>query len=213
MGAHHYILTPFEIEIKDTQKLEKQLLNLYGSDFVFKSTKRVERFSPELPDGTRLDFSYQQKTYSLPEEIVRKEFSDFAHVFFQEWKNVYEGKFRDKFYAHFLKHEELETSISEVQTLLNEYTLTDRKLEDKIRDVKENYYFGIEGIMPQVVYQGYPLKTDEHTALDALKFLHSYEKMGVYPDEYVAMFLLVDRMKEKYSKQFVMAKYLFIAGY
>jgi hypothetical protein len=37
--------------------------------------------------------------------------------------------------------------------------------------------------------------------------------MGVYPDEYAAMFMLVDRIKEKYGQQFVLAKYLLIAGY
>lgn len=33
------------------------------------------------------------------------------------------------------------------------------------------------------------------------------------PEEYAAMFLLVDKIKEKYSEQFILAKYLFLAGY
>jgi hypothetical protein len=49
--------------------------------------------------------------------------------------------------------------------------------------------------------------------LFALDFLHSYEKMGIAPDEYAAMYMLVDNIKEKHSTQFVLAKYLFIAGY
>jgi hypothetical protein len=213
MGAHHYVLSPFQIAIKDSKTLENQLLKIYGNDFILKSTKRIERFSPELPDGTRLDFSYTQKEYAMPDEIVRKEFSDFAHIFFEEWKNIYEVKFKDKFYAHFLKPEELEQTILEVQNLLNTHTLEDRVLRKNIQSVEDNYYFGIESIAPQVMYSGYPLKTQEHTSMSALKFLHSYEKMGIYPDEYAAMFLLVDSMKEKYGKEFILAKNLFIAGY
>ena len=108
---------------------------------------------------------------------------------------------------------DLESQISKVHSLLERYPLTGDKLEEKLRDLDDNYYFAIEGIYPQAVYQGYPIETDKHTSLLALDFLHSYEKMGIYPDEYAAMFLLVDSIKEKYSKQFVMAKYLFIAGY
>ncbi len=77
----------------------------------------------------------------------------------------------------------------------------------------KNYYFSIEALAPQYVYQGYPLKTDNHTHLFALNFLCSYEKMGVYPDEYAAMFMLLDKVKEKYGNQFTIARNLFLAGY
>lgn len=213
MAAYYHILTPFEISIEDSPVLEKQLVDIYGSDFILKSTKRIERFSPKLPNGQRLDWSYNEKTFALPDKVVRKEFSNFAKVLFEEWRNLYESKFKGKFYASQMTTEELASQISKVNSLIKKYPLADDKLEEKLRDLDDNYFFSIEGIYPQVVYNGYPLKTDKHTSLLALDFLHSYEKMGIYPDEYVAMFQLVDNIKEKCSEQFVIAKYLFIAGY
>jgi hypothetical protein len=212
MAAYYHILTPFEISIEDNPALEKQFLAIYGHDFILSSTHRIEQFSPKLPNGERLDFSYNEKTYVLPDKIVRKEFSSFCQVFFEEWRNLYESKFKGKFYATQMSVEEMASQISQANSLIKKYPLVSNKLEDKLRDLDDNYFFSIEGIMPQVVYQGYPLNTDRHTSLNALDFLHSYEKMGVYPDEYVAMYLL-DKMKEKYGEQFILAKYLFIAGY
>lgn len=213
MGAYHHILTPFQISIKDNAALEKQLLSLFGEDFSLQSTNYIERFSPELPNGSRLDWSYQEKTFALSDEIVRKEFAAFCRVLFEEWKNICETKFKGKFYAQTEQPEEQEKLILTMEALLKKYDLKDRKLREEMKKVRENYYFAIDNIYPQVVYNGYPLKTDLHTDLLAINYLYSYEKMGIYPDEYAAMFLLVDRMKEKYSKQFVMAKYVFVAGY
>lgn len=213
MAAYYHILAPFEISIQDSPALEKQFLDIYGNDFILKSSKRIERFSPELPSGGRLDFSYDEKTYALPEAIIQKEFVAFARILFEEWRDLYESKFKGKFYATQMTPEDLEAQITKVDTLLKQYPLTSDELEDALKDLDDNYYFAIEGISPQVVYQGYPIKTDKHTSLSALNFLYSYEKMGLYPDEYAAMFLLVDRIQEKYSAQFVLAKYLFLAGY
>ena len=213
MAAYYHILVPFEISIQADLKLEQELADLYGNDFTLKNSKHIERFSPELPSGKRLDWSYDEKTYALSEDIFRKEFVAFSRVLFEEWRSLYESKFKGKFYATQMTDQELESRISMVNSLLERYPLVSDELEDALKDLKDNYYFAIEGIYPQVVYQGYPLKTDKHTSLLALNFLYSYEKMGVYPDEYAAMFLLIDRMKEKYSHQFILAKYLFLAGY
>jgi hypothetical protein len=213
MAAYYHILVPFEVSIQDSPELEKQFVGIYGDDFIWKSDKHIERFSPELPNGKRLDWSYDEKTYVLPDEIVRNEFVAFTRVLFEEWRNLYELKFKGKFYATQMNIQDLELQIAQVQSLLERYPLASDELEESLTDLHDNYYFGIEGISPQFVYQGYPIKTDKHTSLLALDFLHSYEKMGVYPDEYAAMFMLVDRIKEKYDQQFVLAKYLFIAGY
>ena len=213
MAAYYHVLAPFEITIQDSPELEKQFIGIYGNDFILKSNNRIERFSPELPNGQRLDWSYNEKTYALPEERIRNEFLAFARILFEEWRNLYESKFKGKFYATQMTAKDLESQISKVYALLEQYSLTSDKLEEELKDLDNNYYFAIEGIYPQVVYQGYPIETDKHTSLLAFDFLHSYEKMGVFPDEYAAMFLLVDSVKEKYSQQFVMAKHLFIAGY
>ena len=213
MGAYYHVQSPFQISIEDNPKLEKQFLEIYGNDFILESTNRIEQFSPKLPNGERLDFSYNEKTYVLPNKVVRKEFSNFCEVLYEEWRNLYESKFKGKFYATQMSVEEMASQVSQANSLIKKYPLASDKLEDKLRDLDDNYFFSIEGIMPQVVYQGYPLKTDKHTSLVALDFLHSYEKMGIYPDEYAAMFLLVDKIKEKYSEQFILAKYLFLAGY
>ena len=213
MAAYYHILSPFEISIEENPKLEKQFMSIYGNDFIFKNTQRIEQFSPKLPNGERLDFSYTEKTYILPDEVIRKEFSDFCQVFYEEWHNLYESKFKGKFYATQMTENELASQVSQVDSLIKQYPLASDELENTLRDMEDNYFFSIEGIYPQVVYQGYPIETKNHTSLLALDFLHSYEKMGVYPDEYVALYLLVDKIKEKYSQQFVLAKYLFIAGY
>lgn len=213
MAAYYHILVPFEISIQDSPELEKQFVDIYGKDFILKSTNHIKRFSPELPNGQRLDWSYHEKTYALPEKIVRNEFEAFSRILFEAWRNLYESKFKGKFYATQMTAKDLESQISKVNALLGQYPLASDKLEEALKDMDDNYYFAIEGIYPQVVYKGYPIKTDRHTSLLAIDFLHSYEKMGVHPDEYTAMFLLVDHIKEKYSTQFVLAKYLFLAGY
>ena len=213
MAAYYHILLPFEISIQDDANLEKQLLELYGSHFSLTSNQRIERFSPPLPSGQRLDWSYNEKTYALPEDIIRNEFPSFTRILFEEWRNLYEAKFKGKFYDTQMPPEELESLISKVFSLLRQYPLASNELDKQLQALDDNYYFAIDTISPQVVYHGYPIKTNKHTSLLALDFMHSYEKMGVYPDEYAAMFLLLDKIKEKYSEQFVIAKYLFLTGY
>ncbi len=173
----------------------------------------MERFSPSLPGGGRLDFSFDQRTYALDENIIRMEFSDLCKVFFDEWKSLYSAKFKGVFPAYTPSELELESMVVKVKRLLDTHPLASDELEEGLKELDENYYFSIESLAPQYVYQGYPLKTDYHTHLFALDFLHSYEKMGVYPEEHAAMFMLLDKIKEKYSNQFIIAKYLFLAGY
>lgn len=213
MAAFYHLLTPFEISIKDDPALVQQFDERYGADFKFKTSNRIERFSPPLPDGNRLDFSFDQKTYHLDEHIIRKEFVDFCSVFFEEWKNLYSTKFKGVFPVYLPSELELETIILEVKRLLDIHPLTSVELRNELQNVDENYYFSIESLAPQFVYNGYPLKTDQNTHLFALDFLHSYDKMDVYPEEYAAMFMLLDKIKEKYSNQFIIAKYLFLSGY
>ena len=162
--------------------------------------------SNDNDEGTQQKQAHVQSVAALAEPPLYK-------VFYEEWRNLYESKFKGKFAATQMTKEELTPQISKVDSLLKRYPLASKELERKLRDLEDNYYFTIEDIYPQVVYEGYPIKTRKHTSLLALDFLHSYEKMGVYPEEYVALYLLVDKMKEKYSEQFVLAKYLFIAGY
>jgi hypothetical protein len=213
MGAFYHLLTPFQISIQDEPSLVSMFEEAYGSDFKFESSKRIERFSPPLPSGDRLDFSFDQKTYVLDENIIRKEFVDFAKVFYEEWRSLYSSKFKGVFPAYLPPETEMEAMVKEVKHLLDTYSLKSNELEEALNELDENYYFRIEGIAPQYVYNGYPLKTNKNTHLVALDFLHSYEKMGVYPEEHAAMFMLLDKMKEKYSDRFVIAKYLFLAGY
>ena len=213
MAAYYHILTPFQISIEDNPKLEKQFLDIYGQDFILEATNRIERFSPKLPNGERLDFSYTEKIYVLPEEIVKTEFAPFAAIFFNEWSKLYTTKFKKKFYATQIETNDLTSQIAHVDLLLKEHPLASRKLDSELRELENNHFFTIENLIPQVVYNGYPIKTDKHTSLSAINFLHTYEKMDVDPDEYAAMFMLVDKLKEKYAQQFVLVKYLFIAGY
>ena len=64
------------------------------------------------------------------------------------------------------------------------------------------------------MYEGYPLEDgDENSSMNVLVLWHSYEKMDVYTKETVAFDLLVEILKGKYSKTFVMAKYVFVGGY
>jgi hypothetical protein len=213
MAAYYHILAPFEISIDNDSKLQKQVLDAYGLDFKLKSTERIERFSPLLPNGKRLDFSYTEETYTLDEAAIRHEFAPFATLFFDEWSQLYTTKFKKKFYATQIDPKELAIQITNVDVLLKKHCLTSRQLDDELKDLEENNFFTIENLIPQVVYKGYPIKTDKHTSLSAINFLHAYEKMDINPDEYVAMFMLVDKLKEKYADQFVLAKHLFVAGY
>jgi hypothetical protein len=213
MAAYYHILAPFDISIDNASKLKKQVLDTYGLDFFLKSTERIERFSPLLPNGKRLDFSYTEETYALKMETVRNEFAPFATIFFDEWSKLYTTKFKKKFYATQIDTTELMTQITNVDLLLKKHPLTSRQLDDELKDLEDNNFFTIENLIPQVVYNGYPIKTDKHTSLSAINFLHAYEKMNVNPDEYVAMCMLVDKLKEKYADKFVLAKYLFVAGY
>jgi hypothetical protein len=213
MAAFYHLLTPFEISIEDKPTLISKFDEMYGGDFKFKENKRVERFSPPLPDGSRLDFSFDQITYALDENIIRMEFLDFCKVFYDEWKSLYSTKFKNIFPAYIPSELELDSMFVEVKRLLDTHPLKSDELEEGLEELDKNYYFSVEALAPQYVYQGYPLKTDNHTHLFALNFLCSYEKMGVYPDEYAAMFMLLDKVKEKYGNQFTIARNLFLAGY
>ena len=123
MAAYYHILTPFEISIEDHPELENQFISTFGDDFILKSTNWIERFSPLLPNGQRLDWSYHEKTFALPDKVVQQEFSNFAYVFFEEWRNLYEAKFKGKFYATQMTAEELKLQVSKVNSLLSQYPL------------------------------------------------------------------------------------------
>lgn len=213
MAAYYHLLVPIEISIQDEPTLVSKFEETYGDDFKLKNRKRVESFSPPLPSGARLDFSFDQKTYALDENIIRMEFLDFSTVFFEEWESLYSTKFKGIFPAYMPSELNLESMVAKVKHLLDIHPLSSDKLEEELKELDENYYFSIERLAPQYVYQGYPLKTDYHTHLLALDFLHSYEKIGIHPEEHTAMFTHLDRINEKYSNQFFIAKYLFLAGY
>ena len=165
MAAYYHILTPFQISIEDNPKLEKQFLDIYGQDFILETTNRVEQFSPKLPNGERLDFSYTEKTYVLSEDIVMTEFAPFAAIFFNEWSKLYATKFKKKFYATQIETKELMTQITNVDLLLKKHPLTSRNLANELRNLEDNDFFTIKNLIPQVVYNGYPIETDKHTSL------------------------------------------------
>ena len=100
MAAYYHLLAPFEISIQDEPKLVNKFNEQYCDDFKFKNSKRVERFSPPLPSGNRLDFSFDQKTYALDDNTIRMEFLDFCKVFFEEWEHLYSTKFKGVFPAY-----------------------------------------------------------------------------------------------------------------
>ena len=94
MAAYYHLLAPFELSIQDEPTLVSKFEEKYGDDFKFKNSKRVECFSPILPSGGRLGFSFYQKTYTLDENIIRMEFLNFCKVFFDEWESLYSAKFK-----------------------------------------------------------------------------------------------------------------------
>ena len=213
MAAFYHILSPFRISIQDDPELEQQFAGLYGDDFILESSERVERFSPALPDGTSLDWSYDEKTYVLPDAVFRREFPAFVSVFYAEWRELYKSRFKDEFDAIQLTDAGLETYISGVKSLLEQHPLDSREFGEALRALKDNYFFSVEGIAPQVIYRGYPIKTGKHTSMLAFNFMYSYEPMGVQPEEYAAMFMLVEQVRKKYGDQFALARHLFIAGF
>jgi hypothetical protein len=141
MAAYYHILSSFEIAIEDNAELEKQFLEQYGQDFTLQATNWIERFSPKLPDGTRLDFSYTEKTYQLSTEMVRKEFSAFAQIFFETWQQLYQSKFKGKFAATQLTPAQLTTQINDANTLIHQYPLASDQLEQQLKQLNSNYFF------------------------------------------------------------------------
>jgi hypothetical protein len=212
MSAYYHLLAPIAISVEDDAHLLKKFKTLYGQDFVHESTERIENFSPLLPNGTRLDFSYTEQTFVLPETLINAEFEAFATVFYTEWQDLYNKKFKGKIYGREIETLDIPKTVSSIKAVLDENDWYSHKTKYAFDDLEPNLFY-IERIAPRVVYSGYPLKTDKHTDLSAFSFLHTYGKMGENPDEYAAFVLLLDKIQEKYADQFPFAKYLFIAGY
>ena len=212
MGAYYHILAPFRISIKEDAQLEKDFQEKYGQDFVFEGKKHIEHFSPALPDGTRLDFSYTEKTYRLPREPIMAEFEEFLTLFYTEWEALYSKRFKSKMYSMIKDADDIPRLVKAIKAVLEADDWQNRELKYAFDELDPNLFY-IENIAPQVVYEGYPIKTDKHTDLSAFSLISTYEKMGVIAAEYAAFVLLLDKLQENYADKYLLAKYLFIAGY
>lgn len=212
MGAYYHILAPFRISIEDDVQLQKDFEAKYGQDFVLESTERIERFSPLLPDGTRLDFSYTEKTYTLPRKPIMAEIEAFLPVFYTEWRQLYEQRFQGKMYSMIADAKDIPRLSGEIKDVLSAEDWCDDEAKYAFDELNPNLFY-VETIYPQVVYEGYPIKTNKHTDLSAFSLISTYEKMGLIADEYAGFVLLLDKIQEKYADKYLIAKYLFIAGY
>ena len=102
--------------------------------------------------------------------------------------------------------------VKAIKAVLEADDWQNRELKYAFDELDPNLFY-IENIAPQVVYEGYPIKTDKHTDLSAFSLISTYEKMGVIAAEYAAFVLLLDKLQENYADKYLLAKYLFIAGY
>ena len=212
MSAYYHILLPVAISVEDDAALIATFKAKYGDDFVHESTERIENFSPLLPNGTRLDFSYTEQTFVLPETLIQAEFEAFATAFYTEWQDLYNQKFKGKIYGREIENLDIAKTVSDIKAILDKDDWFSHDTKYAFDDLEPNLFY-TERLIPQYMYSGYPIKTDKHTDFAAFSLIHTYGKMGENPDEYVAFVLLLDKIQEKYADQFVFAKYLFIAGY
>ncbi len=97
--------------------------------------------------------------------------------------------------------------------VIQQYDLYEEDIQEHLSDIENNYWVRDEGVPSMVVYEGYPLSKKEHSSISGLVVWSSYEKMNVYAQETLAFHQLVDRLTEKYSDTFTLAKYIFVAGY
>ena len=67
------------------------------------------------------------------------------------------------------------------------------KMDERLRDIEDNYYLRYESISSTVVYHGWPNELYSDSRNDSMGgfiFLHSYEKMDLVPEETVLFFNL-----------------------
>ena len=213
MGAFWNIIIPYKITVSTKPDSLQEFEKKFKPDFLFNSTRAYVAESPELPNGKRLQFPKEENTYQLSIDLLRKEFLPFYRILLEEWENLYDRKFRGKFPKqsdHFANKEEI---LQQIDAVIQTYNCMEEDIQEYLSDISDNYWVRDEGVPSMVVYEGYPLSDDEHSSICGLMLWSSYEKMHVYTQETLAFHQLVDIIKEKYSDSFILAKYIFVAGY
>lgn len=112
--------------------------------------------------------------------------------------------------------EGLNDFIKDSLTQLNISRASFEKTTKRLKEIEHNYYLRYESIPGVVVYHGWPdeLHFDSrNTSMGGFIFLNSYEKMNLIPEETVLFYNLKDKIKNKLSEKYTIAKYIYTLGF
>jgi hypothetical protein len=90
------------------------------------------------------------------------------------------------------------------------------KIDEKLRDMEDNYFLRYESLPGMVVYHGWPDELhseSRNNSMGGFIFLHSWEKMNVIPEETVLFYNLRDKIKKELSPKYAAAKYVYTLGF
>ncbi len=207
MGAFWHLFVPVSISITMNKKEfeaipgnETALPQPFANDFF--EVNREEWTDENKYLGTRHKITL---TYMLADENM-----DQIKSFLNEAWQLIEAE-RDSIIP-----EGLNDFIKDFLTPLSITRASVEKIDEKLRDIEDNYFLRYESVPSMVVYHGWPDELHSESrnySMGGFIFLHSWEKMNLIPEETVLFYNLRDKIKKDLSPKFAAAKYIYTLGF
>lgn len=207
MGAHWHIILPIKFQVDE--KLCNQFEENFGKEYFEVDRVTRKKYSPELSDGSRLEFINTYVTYQIQNlenvlTVFKDFFTDFYNFFREEYKKD-EVHMQNAFLT-----DELNSFLKELKSI----NFSDlESLKYTLPNCEDNYFLLYNSTPSMVVYEGYPLKQDNHSSTEGFIIMYSYFKMQESYETYHIFKTAVKKFTELNESKYPFTKSLIVMGY
>lgn len=207
MSAHWHVILPIKFEVDE--KLCDQFEENFGKEYFEVDRVTHKIYSPELPDGSRLEFLNTYVTYQIQNlENVLTIFKDF----FTDFYNFFRGEYKEDVVhmQNAFLTDELNSFLEELKSI----NFSDlESLKYTLSNCIDNYFLRYYSIPSMVVYEGYPLEQEKRSSIEGFSIMYSYFKMQESYETYDIFKTAVKKFTELNKSKYPFAKSLIVMGY
>ncbi len=214
MSSYYYLfaITGITIEISPTELSQSQptLPPPFVEYFQLLNQREFIRTTPKFPDGTHLSWPKVELRYGLSPEGLRLLNSFFIDIWQTiknypkpQWRYEYFNDSIDDFIASYWANVELTPA-----------SLPD--IDDYLQEIMSNYFIRYRHVPRYVVYSGWPEKLNPNknfSAVSGFTLFHSYEKMGVIPEDTILLYNLHAHLVKQLAAKHPFIEYLYVMGF
>jgi hypothetical protein len=213
MSSYYYlfVITGITIETSPSKLSQSQptLPPPFVEHFQLLGQREFTKTSPQLPDGTHLSWPKVDLYYGLSPKGLHL-LSPFFKDIWQTIKNFPKPRRYDYF----------NNCIDDfmAQHWAN-ITLTPTSLpsiDDDLQGIMTNYFIRYRHVPHYVVYSGWPEKLNPNknfSAVSGFTLFHSYEKMGVIPEDTILLSNLHAHLVKQLAAKHPFIEYLYVMGF